>query len=144
VGLRSRRQGLLLSNRQLGQPERRIIFEVCGSEQRPRNPKGHAGDITAPLSVTKSVALPPDPRGYTTCQNHIFGPNHHLSRLNGPAPKCTQTRMSLVGIAPGPKGFDIRTFECSKCEYVHIISIEHDPMKSARAGWQHSHLKPPD
>jgi hypothetical protein len=52
--------------------------------------------------------------------------------------------MSLVRIMPGPNGFDIRTFECARCDYVKAISIEHDPMKSAGAGWQHSHLWPPE
>jgi hypothetical protein len=52
--------------------------------------------------------------------------------------------MSLARIAPGPKGFDIRSFECSKCAYVHIVAIEHDPMKSAKADWQYSNLKAPE
>jgi hypothetical protein len=51
--------------------------------------------------------------------------------------------MSLVGIRPGPKGFDVRTFECSKCEHVQTVSIEHDPMKSATTGWLAGDLKPP-
>ena len=54
-------------------------------------------------------------------------------------PKC-HDRMNL---APGPTGFDIRTFECSKCTHVQILSVETDPMKSSKAGWQHSELKPP-
>ena len=58
-------------------------------------------------------------------------------------PKC-QTRMSLARIAPGPKGFDIRTFECSKCGHVDIVSAETDPMKSIKARWTHSDLRPPD
>jgi hypothetical protein len=58
-------------------------------------------------------------------------------------PKCT-SRMSLARIAPGPKGFDIRTFECGKCDYVHIISVEKDPMKSRLSGWlDGDDLRPP-
>jgi transposase-like protein len=58
-------------------------------------------------------------------------------------PNCKQTRMSLARIGPGPKGFDIRTFECSKCDRVHIISVEKDPMKSAKANWIHGDLNGP-
>jgi hypothetical protein len=57
-------------------------------------------------------------------------------------PKC-QTRMSLARIASGPKDSDVHTFECSKCQHVHIATVEPDPMKSAKAGWQYSELKPP-
>jgi len=49
-------------------------------------------------------------------------------------PKC-QTRMSLARIAPGPKGFDQRTFECGKCEHIHKEVIFADPMKSSKTGW---------
>jgi hypothetical protein len=56
-------------------------------------------------------------------------------------PKC-QTRMSLARIAPGPKGFDLHTFECGKCEHVHLATAETDPMKS-QMGWTHSELRPP-
>jgi hypothetical protein len=51
--------------------------------------------------------------------------------------------MNLAGIMPGPKGFDIRTFECGKCDRILTVSVEHDPLKSAAAGWQYSELKPP-
>jgi hypothetical protein len=59
-------------------------------------------------------------------------------------PKCHTSRMSLARIAPGPKGIDIRTFECNKCDHVHIVSVEHDPMEPAKAGWQDSGLKAPE
>lgn len=72
--------------------------------------------------------------------SHTFGPS--LTAIERPGcPKC-QTRMSLARIAPGPKGFDIRTFECSKCEHVHIVTAETDPMTSA--GRQHGQPKPPE
>jgi hypothetical protein len=77
-------------------------------------------------------------------ESHIR-PEPSLLPIERPrCPKCTQTRMSLARIAPGPKGFDIRSFECSKCAYVHIVAIEHDPMKSAKADWQYSNLKAPE
>jgi hypothetical protein len=57
-------------------------------------------------------------------------------------PNC-QTRMLLARIAPGPSGFDLRTFECSKCEHVLKETIATDPMKSDKAGWLAGELKPP-
>jgi hypothetical protein len=57
-------------------------------------------------------------------------------------PRC-QTRMSLARIAPGPKGVDICTFECGKCEHAQTLRVETDPMKSAKAGWLYSELKAP-
>ena len=56
-------------------------------------------------------------------------------------PKC-QGRMMLARIEPGPAHFDLRTFECPKCEHVEKRLVE-DPMNSAKAGWQNSGLKPP-
>jgi hypothetical protein len=43
----------------------------------------------------------------------------------------------LARIAPGPSGYDIRTFECPACDHVHQQVVELvDPMKSKEtAGW---------
>jgi hypothetical protein len=50
-------------------------------------------------------------------------------------PKC-QNRMMLAGIMPGPKGFDLRNFECDKCDHVLTVTVATDPMKSEEvAGW---------
>ena len=57
-------------------------------------------------------------------------------------PKC-QTRMSLARISPGPSGYELRIFECSKCEHVVKDMISTDPMKSDKAGWLAGELKPP-
>jgi hypothetical protein len=43
--------------------------------------------------------------------------------------------MRLARISPGPSGYDLRTFECSKCEHVLNEMIATDPMKSDKAGW---------
>jgi hypothetical protein len=53
-----------------------------------------------------------------------------------PCPKCKTTTM-LALIAPGPSGFDIRTFECPACDTVQQQVVELvDPMKSNEtAGW---------
>jgi hypothetical protein len=43
--------------------------------------------------------------------------------------------MALARIARGPSGFDIRTFDCGKCDHAHIVTVATDPMKSDQAGW---------
>src|ERR1035437_6852506 len=48
--------------------------------------------------------------------------------------KC-RTRMKLARISPGPTGFELRTFDCAKCDHVEQIAIASDPMKSGDAGW---------
>jgi hypothetical protein len=57
-------------------------------------------------------------------------------------PKC-QTRMMLARISPGPAGFELRTFDCAKCNRVERIVIASDPMKSGGVGWFVGELQPP-
>jgi hypothetical protein len=73
------------------------------------------------------------------------------SRSNGPSmwalerpacPKC-QTRMSLARIMPGPKGYDLRNFECARCDHVITLTVSTDPMKSDSVGWFAGELKAP-
>jgi hypothetical protein len=52
--------------------------------------------------------------------------------------------MRLARIAPGPSGFDVRTFECARCENVYTVTVSTDPLKSDAAGWIYSDLKAPD
>ena len=61
-------------------------------------------------------------------------------------PRCRkcQTRMNLARIMPGPKGYDYRTFECTKCDHTDTIAVCTAPMKSGSAGWVHSNLNPPE
>jgi hypothetical protein len=49
-------------------------------------------------------------------------------------PKCRAT-MTLVRIAPGPTGFDIRTFDCGNCDHAHIVTVATDPVKSDNVAW---------
>jgi hypothetical protein len=69
-----------------------------------------------------------------------------LSLMALERPRCPRchTRMNLAGIIPGPKGFDLRNFECGKCDHVVTLNIATDPMKSDKIGWLAGHLKPPD
>ena len=48
--------------------------------------------------------------------------------------KC-RARMTLTRTFPGPAGFEVRTFDCSKCGRVEKIVIASDPMKSGAVGW---------
>jgi hypothetical protein len=57
-------------------------------------------------------------------------------------PKC-QMRMMLARISPGPKGFELRTFGCSKCDRVEQVAIASDPMKSGDVGWLVGELQSP-
>ncbi len=57
-------------------------------------------------------------------------------------PKC-KTRMRLARISPGPTGFELRTFDCSKCDHVEKVVIALDPMKSGDVGWLVGELQPP-
>jgi hypothetical protein len=52
---------------------------------------------------------------------------------------------TLACITPGRSGFDIRTFECPECDYVHQTVAELvDPMKSRRTnGWLMGQLQAP-
>ena len=68
-----------------------------------------------------------------------------LSAIERPrCPHC-QLRMTLTGISPAPPGYDVRTFECAKCERISTKLGAKDPMKTVEAlGWLSSQLKPPE
>jgi hypothetical protein len=44
-------------------------------------------------------------------------------------PKCSEP-MPLVRIMPGPPGFDLRKFQCSKCDEVSILGVATEPLRS--------------
>ena len=65
--------------------------------------------------------------------SHTSSPS--LTSIERPhCPEC-DARMSLARVAPGPAGFDVRTFECGGCLHVHILTVETDPMKSDAVRW---------
>jgi hypothetical protein len=51
--------------------------------------------------------------------------------------------MNLARIMPGPKGCDLRNFECDKCDHVVTVTVVADPMKSDATRWLAGELKPP-
>jgi hypothetical protein len=58
-------------------------------------------------------------------------------------PKC-RTRTMLGHISPGPTGFELRTFDCAKCDHVEKIVIASDPTKSGDVGWLVGDVQPPN
>jgi hypothetical protein len=75
-------------------------------------------------------------------QSHSNGP----SLLPIEKPRCAKcsNRMNLARIMPGPKGFDLRNFECAKCDHFVTVTVATDPMKSDKVGWLAGELKPPE
>lgn len=57
-------------------------------------------------------------------------------------PKCS-SRTSLISIEAGPKGLDLRNFQCAKCGYSVTATVATDPMRSDKLGWLAGELKPP-
>ena len=68
-----------------------------------------------------------------------------LSSIERPRCPTCQLRMMPVRIEAGPSGFDIRTFECVKCNHVRSKLVVNDPMKSGGAqGWLAGELRTPE
>jgi hypothetical protein len=73
--------------------------------------------------------------------SHSAGPS--LLPIERPlCPKC-QERMNLARIMPGPKGYDLRNFECDKCDHVITVTVAIDPMHSNVLRWLEGDLRPP-
>jgi hypothetical protein len=53
--------------------------------------------------------------------------------------------MLLAVIVPGPEGFELRTFECGKCDHSFSFTkaVAKDPMNAVSARWIAGELKPP-
>jgi ssDNA-binding Zn-finger/Zn-ribbon topoisomerase 1 len=57
-------------------------------------------------------------------------------------PKC-RGPMMLSRITPGRLKFDVRTFECVKCEHVEKVFAPIDPIQSDVLGWLLGELRAP-
>jgi hypothetical protein len=68
-----------------------------------------------------------------------------LSSIECPrCPHC-QSRMALESIAPAPPGYDLRTFECARCDRISTRLVPSDPMKTGNAlRWLSGELQRPD
>ena len=49
----------------------------------------------------------------------------------------------LATIAPGPEGFELRTFECRKCDHSFTNAVAKDSMNTVSTGWFVGELKAP-
>jgi transcription elongation factor Elf1 len=49
----------------------------------------------------------------------------------------------LARIELGPAGYDLRTFECPKCNHSFKSLVANEPTESHAAGWLAGELKPP-
>jgi transposase-like protein len=75
---------------------------------------------------------------------HVLPTGLPLSAIERPrCPHC-QTRAMLARIAPGPAGYEFRTFECPNCDRFQRTLIVSDPMSGDATGWLNSELKSPD
>ena len=75
-------------------------------------------------------------------KSHTFVPS--LTSIERPHCSKCRNRMNLARIMPGPKGYDLRNFECGKCDHIITVAVATDPMKSRVAGWLAGDLKPPE
>jgi len=61
-------------------------------------------------------------------------------------PRCEhcRTRTTLARLAPGPAGYEFRTFECPGCDRFQRTLVVSDPMSGDARGWLRGELKSPD
>jgi hypothetical protein len=76
--------------------------------------------------MTESVALSPDLFEGSIMTEFRPCPEDINARIYHPAcPKCRAHTM-LARIMPAGVGFNLRTFECPKCDHVHEVLVETD------------------
>jgi len=90
------------------------------------NPKAHDSYITAPsrhLSVTESVALPPD-QGKRVMLNRSV-PSFFHGKPASERPFCAdcESPMILSRLEPDKPGFDLRTYACLMCAATESIVV---------------------
>ena len=76
--------------------------------------------------------------------SHALSTGPPLSVIERPRCEHCQTRAILRRIAPGPAGYEFRTFACPKCDGVQRTLVVSDPMSGDAKGWLRSQLKPTD
>ena len=95
--------------------------------------------------VRQRVVHPPDPKGVPHVPNsHALPTGPPLSAIERPRCQHCQTRTMLARIAPGPAGYELRTFECPECDRLQRILLVSDPMSGDARGWLRGELKSPD
>jgi len=76
--------------------------------------------------------------------SHALPTRPPLSTLERPRCQHCQTRTILGRTAPGPAGYEFRTFECPRCDRVQRTLVVSDPMSGDAKGWFGGELKSPD
>lgn len=67
-----------------------------------------------------------------------------LSAIERPRCPLCQTRTRLACIASGAVGYQVRTFECPRCDRAQRTLVVSDPLSGDGRGWLSGHLKSPD
>jgi len=70
---------------------------------------------------------------------------HFAKAIDRPTCKRCHARMMLARISPDGRGFEVRSFECPKCEHVYTERVSTDPgdpLENSR-GWLVGELRPP-
>jgi hypothetical protein len=76
---------------------------------------------------------------------HTLPTGPPLSPIECPRCPSCQARMPLQKVAPVSSSYDLRLFECDKCECISTKLVPSDPMKTGVAPrWVVGELKPPD
>jgi hypothetical protein len=76
--------------------------------------------------------------------SHALPTGPWLSAVERPRCQHCQTRTMLARMAPGPAGYELRTFECPGCDHVQRALVVSDPMSGDARDWLRSELKSPD
>jgi hypothetical protein len=67
---------------------------------------------------------------------------HLANAIDRPVCKQCGIRMMLARVSPDGAGFEVRSFECPKCDRFYSERVATDPMELCK-GWLSSELKPP-
>jgi len=94
--------------------------------------------------VRQHVVHPPDRGVPPMPSSHASPTGPPLSVIERPRCQHCQTRTILRRTAPGPAGYDFRTFACPKCDLAQRTLVVSDPMSGDARGWLRGQLKSPD
>ena len=76
--------------------------------------------------------------------SHALPAGPPLSPIERPRCQHCQTRTILARIAPGPAGYELRTFACPKCDRAQRTLVVSDPMSGDATGSLGGELKSSD
>ena len=74
--------------------------------------------------------------------SHTLPTGPPLSAIERPRCQHCQTRTILARTAPGPAGYEFRTFECPKCDRFQRTLVVSDPMSGDARGGFAANLNP--